>query len=280
MMLDSLVLHPLLRKHIEAYCTDPPHALIIYGKESSGKSTLVRAMAGIIQAKRNGSTVVEIHPDEDKKNISIEQIRQLKASLRTKNASYRIFIIPDADLLNIEAQNTFLKLLEEPPAGVIFLLTTSRLSGLLRTIQSRLLKIRYLAPTKEQQIEFARQYTDEPVDAFLLIANGRIPVLKAMLDTTESNTSLAHIEVAKDILGESAEDRLLRVDTISKDKSETEAILEALLVACGAALRQAVHNDKDYINWLNRVRAIEEAHNQLEKNVLTKLVLSRLFLVL
>ena len=280
MTIDGLVLHPLLRKHVTAYCDDPPHALLLFGKKAAGKSTLAHAMAEVIQKKRRGSTVVEILPLEDKKTISIDQIRQLKVALRTKSSSYRIFIIPDAEKLVVEAQNSFLKLLEEPPAGVVFILTTSRPNALLRTVRSRLLKLRYIAPTKEQQVAYAKNYTQDAVDAFLLIADGRIPVLKAMLDTEQTSTTLAHIDLAKDILSEKTEDKLIRVDVLSKDSAETEAVLEALLVTCSAALRQAVHNDKPYTNWLRRVQAIEAAYNQIERNVLPKLVLSRLFLVL
>lgn len=280
MKLDELTLHPLLRKHVTAYCADPPHALLVYGKKSSGKATLVRAMAEAMQLQRIGSTIIEIRPLEDKKVITIDQIKQLKIALRTKNLAFRIFLIPDAEQLNTEAQNTFLKLLEEPPEGVIFILTTSRQTGLLQTVRSRLLKLRYIAPTKDQQLAFARSYTSDPVDTFMLIADGRIPVLKAILDTEESNAVLGRIELAKDILSESIEARLLRVDTLSKDSQETEAVLDALLAACSAALRQTIRNNKDYISWLKRIRAVEAALNQIERNVLAKLVLSRLFLVL
>ena len=280
MSIDELVLHPTLYRHVRAYSTDPPHAILLYGKKSSGKATLAQAIAEDIISTRKGSSIVEIAPLEERKIISIDQIRQLKIMLRTKSSAYRIILIPDADILTLEAQNTFLKLLEEPPVGVVFLLTSSKPESLLPTIRSRLLKLRYISPTKEQQIEYANKSSTENFDTALRIAEGRIPVLKALVDAGDSNPTLEYIELAKDILSEQKEERLIRVDAMSKDNAQTEAVIEALLVTSMAALRHSLENKRDYSSWLKRVRAVEQAQNQLNRNVLTKLVLCRLFLVL
>lgn len=72
-------------------------------------------------------------------NIKISSIRDIKkfVSLSFSDIKFRIILISDAHLMTEEAQNALLKNLEEPPEGVIFILTTS-LPGLLReTIRSR-----------------------------------------------------------------------------------------------------------------------------------------------
>ena len=108
--MSDLVINPIVKRHIDAYIAHPPHAVLIYGKQSSGKKTLAAYLALGIKNSRTHSTIMYIHPLEDKKTIGIDQIKQLKVLLRTKSTAYRIIIIPDADILTIEAQNNFLKL--------------------------------------------------------------------------------------------------------------------------------------------------------------------------
>ncbi|MBZ0201028.1 MAG: hypothetical protein K8H86_14245 [Ignavibacteriaceae bacterium] len=72
-------------------------------------------------------------------NIKISSIRDIKkfVSLSFTDIGYRVIIISDAHLMNEEAQNALLKNLEEPPEGVIFILTTPLPALLRETIRSR-----------------------------------------------------------------------------------------------------------------------------------------------
>lgn len=71
--------------------------------------------------------------------LSIEQVRQLQLSVLQAPLQHtkRILFIPQIELASDPAQNALLKLLEEPPAHIQFILTTSQLSSVLETIQSR-----------------------------------------------------------------------------------------------------------------------------------------------
>jgi len=86
--------------------------------------------------------------------ILIDQIRQLKknATMKLYKGKSRIFIISEADRMTIEASNSLLKLLEEPPEHLILILTTSRLDKLLLTIISRCQVIKF-APLSEESIK-------------------------------------------------------------------------------------------------------------------------------
>ncbi|MFC1496121.1 hypothetical protein ACFL52_01755 [Candidatus Margulisiibacteriota bacterium] len=88
------------------------------------------------------------HPDllvveKDNNSIKIEQIRQLKELLRygPSEADYLFTILNDADTMTIEAANSFLKLLEEPPPKTVFILLCSKEEALPKTILSRCQKI-------------------------------------------------------------------------------------------------------------------------------------------
>lgn len=75
--------------------------------------------------------------------ISVGEIRELKrkAFLKAFEAKYKVFIVWNADRINVQGANAFLKVLEEPPERTLFLLTCSEPSRLLTTIQSRCQRI-------------------------------------------------------------------------------------------------------------------------------------------
>jgi DNA polymerase III subunit delta' len=72
-------------------------------------------------------------------NIKINSIREIARflSLSYEDVKYRVILISDAQLMNDESQNALLKNLEEPPAGVIFILMTPYPDTLRETIRSR-----------------------------------------------------------------------------------------------------------------------------------------------
>ncbi len=82
-----------------------------------------------------------------------EHIRPV-CNLKPNEGQYSIVIIKDIDTMRKEAANAFLKLLEEPPENVIFLLTASKTEQLLPTIISRCQHIR-LGPLSEPEISQA-----------------------------------------------------------------------------------------------------------------------------
>ena len=92
-----------------------------------------------------------IHPDvitlsrltddkgRQKQNITVDQIRALSADavVLPNEAARKVYIIEEAETMNPAAQNAALKLLEEPPANVVFLLCTTKPMQLLETVRSR-----------------------------------------------------------------------------------------------------------------------------------------------
>ena len=94
----------------------------------------------------------DIHPDVSfirrlyqkdgktlRSEIIVDQIRAVaKDSVVLPNeAGGKVYVFPEAEFLNLSAQNALLKLLEEPPEGVYFLLCSPNLHALLPTVRSR-----------------------------------------------------------------------------------------------------------------------------------------------
>ena len=91
------------------------------------------------------------HPDvslvapEEKTVITIDQIRELaaRANLRAYEGSVKVWILDPAHEMQEPAANAFLKTLEEPTAGTLFVLVTTAFAALLPTIRSRCQEVRF-----------------------------------------------------------------------------------------------------------------------------------------
>ena len=86
-------------------------------------------------------TVERLTDDKGKKKreIIVDQVRDMNsdACILPNEASRKVYIIDEADTMNLAAQNAALKLLEEPPADVLFLLTAPSAATVLQTVRSR-----------------------------------------------------------------------------------------------------------------------------------------------
>lgn len=140
------------------------HAYVIEGPAGSGKHTLVTGIACALapMAARkiidgNCPDVSVISHEENRKTIGVETIRALKeaASLAANELDVKIFIIEEADSMTVQAQNAFLKLLEEPPHDMYMLLLCENSTGLLPTVLSR-------APLIRMQI-----FDDDELDLYM-----------------------------------------------------------------------------------------------------------------
>ena len=107
--------------------------------------------------------IAVITPLDSKKFLSVDQIRELRAEAFVKphQAVNRVFIIEDASRMNPQAQNALLKVLEEPPKNVVFILLVPSKTMLLDTIISRCVLLSLLdASTDDQYIELADKFIE------------------------------------------------------------------------------------------------------------------------
>jgi DNA polymerase III subunit delta' len=139
------------------------HAYLFTGPEGVGKKTSAvgLAMALHCEAKngdfcgrcaecariraRNHPDVRLIAPLMGKKEISIQQIREMEKELRFRSFSggRKIMIIDPATLLNAASQNAVLKTLEEPPQNSLLILIAPSAGALLPTLRSRCLRLSF-----------------------------------------------------------------------------------------------------------------------------------------
>jgi DNA polymerase III subunit delta' len=276
---NSLILHPDSKKLFDSYVKNTPHALLILAPKGSGKRTVVEALAKAVAGEHSAGRVFKIEPEIDKSTISIDAIRRIKVATKLKSDKKRVVTIIDADMMTIEAQNSLLKILEEPPQNTIFLLSTTNKDRLLETVVSRTTCWSLTPPTTEQ-IDSAFNNSDPQKKArALAISSGRIGLTVAMLND-EEHPLLQAIDTAKEILQESKFDRLCRVEVLSKNKQDIQDILEALTLTCKAVLEQAANqadNDKIAI-WHAKLKDCMNAQVYFAQNVQAKLLLSNLLI--
>ncbi len=119
------------------------------------------AIAAVMEERRTKPLYT---PADGMANHTMATVRliQRRAALTSVEGGRRIFIIGEADRLvsqeaSPEAANALLKLLEEPPPGMLFLLTTTDAGRLLPTIRSRVVPLR-LDPLPDAEVrEFLRE---------------------------------------------------------------------------------------------------------------------------
>ena len=145
------------------------HAYILNGERGSGKKMLANLFAMTLlcetgdnepcgKCRSCNQAESGNHPDiirvthEKPNSISVEDIRtQVNNTVDIKpyQGPYKVYIIPQADMMTPQAQNAILKTIEEPPSYAVFLLLTENAETLLPTINSRcvMLKLRNIKDT-------------------------------------------------------------------------------------------------------------------------------------
>ncbi len=146
------------------------HAYLLAGPPGCGKAWLAMELAGMILGFNPSETtshadLYQVAPESKSRRIVTDQIRSLEHALQMKPllGIHKVAILHDADRMQPQAANAFLKTLEEPPEGCHILLTTTLRDAVLTTILSRCITVPLLSPTGS--IQDAKN--DEVAEAFV-----------------------------------------------------------------------------------------------------------------
>jgi len=282
----EILLSPSTRKSIDSFISSPSHALGVFGDQGSGKYTVAEYLARNILQLGESSQITEIHivRPNDKGSIPIEDIRGIAGFLKLKSVSKktiaRVVIIEDAHTLSTEAQNALLKTLEEPPRDTVIILTATSSSRLLATISSRIKAISLRPVDKLITNEFYQdRFASKDIEKAWLISDGKPGLMSALLHN-EDHALLPYIESAKQILTGNKYDRLLMVDTLSKQ--DLFQLFTGLIIVSTAAFKQAVGkgNKAQIQRWHDIRDTAYQARKSLRSNPNSKLLLTDLMLSL
>ena len=199
-MWDSVLGHEQNKEFLQNFLQREarPHALLFCGAEGLGKKKLALEFAKTFLCLNgkgdDGCEACRLlnfadgnvsHPDfilverlPEKRDLSIEQMRELakQAAFAPVLSKNKICIVEDADRLTEAAANSFLKLLEEPPAGWLIILLASSEDKLLTTILSRVVKLRFnpLAVADVKKLLLERGVAESESEVLARISEGSV----------------------------------------------------------------------------------------------------------
>lgn len=281
-----ILLHSHTKVQLERILDQPSHGLLFTGPAGAGKAHVARfAAAKLLNVDFENITnyphIKNVAPES--RTITIGQIRELQRflQLRTpgKSRVRRVIIIEDAHYMTSEAQNALLKSLEEPPADTVLILTALMSLKLKDTIYSRVQLLSVLAPSKAEAKAYFKNYSPAEIERTYAMSGGNAGLMNALL--TQTDHELANqVLTAKEIFGSTVYERLLRVDSLSKQKENLPSLLYALKLISSTALHQAAikQNQKQIKRWHASLEAIYQAEATLDSSPNTKLLLTNLFM--
>lgn len=291
---DEVIGHTEIVKVLEASLASGKigHAYLFVGPAKVGKKTLVRSFARRVLCTGLGERDCccegcfkfqnGVHPDfkvvaPQGNSIKVEQLREIQhqAYLSPVMASKKIYFFPEAEKLTEVAANSFLKLLEEAPPGVIFIFTAVRLDHILPTLRSRcqvfqlfpvnalelesgLIRLGLTPEEAGRRGEMCRGLPGIAIDAVKDGAAGEYPTF----DQIEQAELLKLFKLAEEL------DKGDRKDIIGLMRDWESQLCSRL-----AAVRDGLTTDAQLLRTVDRLEKLNQIMTMAERNVNMRLLL-------
>lgn len=272
-----------------------PHAILIEGDKGTGRHTLARFLSKAAVCSGESIPCDNCHdcaiadsfchpdiiytaPEDGKKNISVAQIRQLRDETYVKphSANRRVFVIDCADTMNPQSQNALLKVLEEPPGNVIFILIAESKSALLTTVISRCILLSLTPPERNIAIEYIKslgQYSENDIAHALESSNnniGRALLILSGKDSTETEGT------AKEFIDAFLHSDLWGMLSTLAPYEKNRALADRLFKDLKLAVAEEIRKKPDSYS-AKRLSKLYTLLCELEKSLVTNISLSLLF---
>ncbi|MEA2180704.1 MAG: polymerase subunit gamma/tau [Solirubrobacteraceae bacterium] len=184
------------------------HAYLFVGSRGTGKTSMAKILAACLNCEQGptvtpcgtcescvaiaAATSMDVIEMDAASNNSVDDIRDLRDSVAFAPVSGRskVYILDEAHMLSPQAWNAFLKTLEEPPPGTIFVLATTEAKKVLPTVVDRCHRFDFTRPTVEQITGVLRRVAAEedievPAEALALLARHATGSFRDALGTLE-----------------------------------------------------------------------------------------------
>ena len=259
-------IHPSTKQHLDSITHDVPQSMVFTGPEGVGLSAAVSYIADTLHTKP-----MYVLPEKDEKVdiekgvITVDVIRRLYAMTKTIETATRLIVIDYAERMGTQAQNAFLKLLEEPGKNTHFLLLTHSVSKLLPTIQSRvqITEITPITLTQSEALLDELKVTNAQKRAQLLFIAVRLP---AFLTTLAGDEKLfeARAQVIRDARTYLQGSTYERLKLSLKYKDDRQGALTLLLDAM--KLLQGSLKSGQNPEQVKKVATVLNAYERIEAN--------------
>ncbi|MDO4787533.1 MAG: DNA polymerase III subunit delta' [Johnsonella sp.] len=290
------------------------HAYIIEGERGMGKTLLALSWASSLLCEKEGELAcgcchscrqiaAKTHPDlnlikgEKANLITVGEVREKiceDIQIRPYSGRYKIYLVQEADKMNVSAQNALLKTLEEPPDYAIIILLCDNREGFLETLKSRCIKLKLKPQPKELIIKrLVDLYGDrERAERFSGFARGNIGRAKRLISSRESESEFEqNIEILEKLHISDARARMRDLESLKNRENlgdfldfcrcwyrdilvlKTGNPKEKLLFGYKYSELKAIAEFFDYSDFNQILSAIERAKSRLEANVNKELVM-------
>ncbi|RWZ78768.1 MAG: hypothetical protein EOT05_03415 [Candidatus Microsaccharimonas sossegonensis] len=261
-----LYIQPNTQKKLDMLVHDLPQSLVFTGPEGVGLSAAISYVAHALLTQPI-YVLPEKNESIDTENgvITIDIIRRLYMMTKTIETGTRLIVIDYAERMGFQAQNAFLKLLEEPGKNKHFILLTHNVSKLLPTIQSRVQIIEIHPITLEQSeklLDSLKIHDKVKRSQLLFIASG----LPAQLTLLARNATIFEqraqmIRDARTFIQGSLYDRLKLALLYKDDRAKSLLLLVDAMKLVQGALK--TNHSADHVLM---IAALLKAHERIEAN--------------
>lgn len=267
------------------------HAYLFFGQKSIGKKTLAKNFAMSILCKSDNIPCYECssckkiisknHPDlyvydgkTGKNSIHIETVRNIRqdAYIRPNESDYKIYIIPNVQDMTIAAANAFLKVLEEPPPYVIFILTASSKQAVPETILSRCIPFEVFPMTIKEEIsalnEMFQDKSEDEIIKFAEISDGNLGrAIDFLTDSSYNEIVELSKKIVESIINKQEYELLVYFNEANTSKQAMlEMITELSVIVRNAVVHKLsvkISNDEQ-VTSLSYSLTIKQLNNILE----------------
>ena len=280
------------------------HSILLVGEPGCGAGFAARCLAADYLYPNGGPHAEAVLRGQDTESIvvrgegasgqiKVEAIRDARQNIQKSAlssdaegrvlfiyiAKYRVYIIDEAHMLSVGAVNALLKIMEEPPEGVMFLLTASSAAAVLPTIRSRCAAYT-MAPVPTEECAAALrtaqpELNEQNAQDLAFLYEGHIGLcLKALTDPAAKVARAA----ARELCRQAQQQDTYRVQALlagyEKDKDSAAAVLWQATQAASAALRRPGFDGVQPDTAARILRAAEAARRAMKANGNLRLALT------
>jgi len=183
-----------------------PHQLLFTGPSGCGKTTLARIVADLL-LDCHQKDFIEINAAVSR---GVDMVRDIQRTINSKPlfGHSRVWLIDEAHKLTGDAQNGFLKIIEEPPPHAYIMLASTEPNKIIKTIQTRCteVKLELLKPdeikaivlrvAKKEAIGLCQDAIDKIIDASEGSARKALVILQSLVGIDDEDEQLLAIDRA------------------------------------------------------------------------------------